>query len=257
MRPKISVANIRKALRHPSLIWSLIRGHGELQLTKEHLEIHLRHVSQIEIGRNNLDPIDLVCRAIDLCSNPCYRLRDHLYLVCRYIRPEKIVETGVHHGFSSAFMLKALEETGGRLYSIDLPNVEYETDDGRIHRDVLSPESETGFVVPERLRANWELILGDSREKLPQLLQTIGEIDIFHHDSAHTYDLMTFEFETVWPHLKHDGLLLSHDADRSDAFEDFCSRHSADYRIYKGVGIGRKPGTGSNISLEQDSTGVY
>lgn len=246
MRPKINVTNIHKALRHPSLVWLLIKGQGEIQLIKEHLEIHLRQVSQMEMDENKLDPIDLVCHAIDLCSNPCYRLRDHLYLVCRYLRPSKVVETGVHHGFSSAFMLKALEEMGGRLYSIDLPNVEYEADDGRIHRDVLSPQSETGFVVPERLRVNWELILGDSREKLPELLQSIGEIDIFHHDSAHTYDLMTFEYETVWPYLKHDGLLLSHDADWNNAFEDFCLRHSADYRVHRSVGIARKSGIGSN-----------
>jgi len=248
MRPKLNLTNIRKALRHPSLVWLLIKGHGAVQLIKEHVEIHLRQVSQVEISRSNLDPIDLVCHAIDVCSNPCYRLRDYLYLVCQYLRPDKIVETGVHRGFSSAFILKALEETGGRLYSIDLPNVEYETNDGRIQRDVLSPRSDTGFAVPERLRGNWELILGDSRDKLPELLQSIGEIDIFHHDSAHTYDLMTFEYETVWPYLKHDGLLLSHDADWNNAFKDFCLRHSADCRIYEGVGIARKSGTGSNKS---------
>ena len=248
MRPKINVRNIRTALRHPSLIWLLLKGYEEVQLTKEHVEIHLRRVSQIEISGNISDPIDLVCRAIDVSSNPCYRSRDHVYLVCRYLCPSKVVETGVHNGFSSAFMLKALEETGGRLYSIDLPNVEYEADDGRIHRDVLPPRSETGFVVPERLKANWELILGDSREKLPKLLQSIGEIDIFHHDSAHTYDLMTFEYETAWPYLKHNGLLLSHDADWNNAFDDFCHRHSADYRIHKGVGIARKSSAGSNKS---------
>jgi len=245
MRPKINITNIRKALRHPSLIWFLIKGHGEVQLAKEHLKIHLRQVSRMKISRDNLDSIDLVCHAIDLCSNPCYRLRNHMYLVCHYLRPSKIVETGVRAGISSAFILKALEETGGRLYSIDLPNAEYETDDGRVYREVLPPKSETGFAVPERLKANWELILGDSREKLPGLLQSIGKIDVFHHDSAHTYDLMTFEFETAWPYLRHDGLLLSHDADRNNAFEDFCLRHSAHYRVHKSVGIASKSGTGS------------
>lgn len=240
MRPKFNITNIRKALRHPSLIWLLVKGYGEVELAKEHIEIHLRQVSQIEMDVNRLDPIDLVCHAIDLCSNPCYRLRAHLNLVCRYICPSKIVETGVHFGISSAFILKALEETGGRLYSIDLPNAQYQTEDGRIHQDVLPPNFETGCAVPERLKVNWELILGDSREKLPKLLQSTGEIDIFHHDSAHTYDLMTFEYETAWPYIKRDGLLLSHEVNWNDAFRDFCQRHSAEYRIHKGVGIAEK-----------------
>jgi len=240
MRPEINIENIRTALRHPSLIGWLIRGYGKAELAKEHIEIHLRQVSQIEMDVDNLDPIDLVCRAIDLCSNPCHRVRAYLNLVCRYIRPSKIVETGVHAGISSAFMLKALEETGGRLYSIDLPNVEYERDNGKIHRSVLPPKAETGFGVPERLKANWELVLGDSREKLPKLLQSIGKIDIFHHDSAHTYDLMTFEYETAWPYIKEHGLLLSHDADWNNAFKDFCQRHSAEHRIHKSVGIAEK-----------------
>ena len=240
MRPEINIEKMRTALRHPSLIWWLIRGYGEVELAKEHIEIHLRQISQIEMDADNLDPIDLICHAIDLCSSPCYRLRAYLYFVCRYIRPRKIVETGVRAGISSAFMLKALEETGGRLYSVDLPNVEYEADDGGIHREFLPPKAETGFAVPERLKANWELILGDSREKLPKLLQSIGEIDIFHHDSAHTCDLMTFEYETAWPYIKQHGLLLSHDADWSNAFKDFCQRHSAEYRIHKGVGVAKK-----------------
>ena len=242
VRPQINVKNLRKGLRHPSLIWQLMKGHGEVDLVREHIEIHLRQVSRMRMDEGKLNPIELVCHAIDVSSTPCYAFhpRVYLYIVCRYLRPSKIVETGVHAGTCSAFMLKALEETGGRLYSIDLPNVEYETDDGRIHRDVLPPETETGYAVPERLKVNWELVLGDSREELPELLQSIGEIDIFHHDSAHTYDLMTFEYETIWPYLKRDGLLFSQCADWNTAFEDFCIRHSADYHIHKGVGIAKK-----------------
>ena len=82
----------------------------------------------------------------------------------------------------------------------------------------------------------------DSREKLPALLHSIGEIDIFHHDSMHTCDMMTFEYETAWKYLKPNGLLLSDDADWNSAFKDFCEKHSTEYCIYKSIGIARKSG---------------
>jgi predicted O-methyltransferase YrrM len=241
MRPKFDSINVHKALLHPKLICSLIRGHDEVQLAKEHVAIHLQQVSQIKANVNELNLIRVICRAIDMFQNSCYR-NQYLGWICRFLRPDKVVETGVNYGASSAFILKALDGTGGRLYSIDLPDIEYVRDDGRRHTDSIPRETKTGFVVPESLRANWRLIEGDSRERLPKLLDSIGDIDIFHHDSMHTYDLMTFEYETAWPHLKNGGLLLSDDADWNEAFKDFCYRRSAEHCIHRSIGIALKSG---------------
>ncbi|MDN5698624.1 MAG: class I SAM-dependent methyltransferase [Rubrobacter sp.] len=44
------------------------------------------------------------------------------YLLCRLRKPEAVVETGVAHGVSSAFLLAALRVNGGgELHSVDLP----------------------------------------------------------------------------------------------------------------------------------------
>ena len=43
------------------------------------------------------------------------------------------------------------------------------------------------------------------------------------HDSEHTYENMTWEFQTVWPYLKTGGLLLSHDVEANSAFPDLCT----------------------------------
>jgi len=48
-----------------------------------------------------------------------------LYVIVRLLKPEKVVETGVAAGVSSAFILEAMDDNGiGTLYSIDLPNYE-------------------------------------------------------------------------------------------------------------------------------------
>src|SRR6266403_4839363 len=54
------------------------------------------------------------------------RPRD-LYVICRALEPEVVIETGVASGLSSAYILKALSDNvRGRLYSVDLPNADSE-----------------------------------------------------------------------------------------------------------------------------------
>jgi len=73
-------------------------------------------------------------------------------------------------------------------------------------------------MVPTDLRNRWHLYLGDAKEMLPRLLQTLGTIDIFIHDSLHSYEHMLFEFRTAWPHLRGGGVILSDDIDANCSF---------------------------------------
>lgn len=240
MRPKLNWLNLQKASRHPQLLLKALRGFDENTLAEDHLQIHLNALPELKSEMNGLTPIDKVCKAIDILSNPCYQ-NAYLYLVCKIFNPKTFVETGVFYGVSSAFILKALQQTNAKLYSIDLPNVEYNKDFGGTQKDVLPENMKTGFLVPSYLESNWNLQLGDSKVELPKLLQSIGRpIDIFHHDSMHIYDFMMFEYETVLPKLAEGGLLLSDDALWNKAFEDFCKEHLLEYRIYHGKGIAIK-----------------
>ncbi len=46
-----------------------------------------------------------------------------IYAIVRAMRPTSVIETGVLHGLTSAFILRALEQNrAGRLTSIDLPS---------------------------------------------------------------------------------------------------------------------------------------
>jgi len=237
MRSMYSYNNIVRAIQHPELIWFYLQGYNRGGLRREHIKIVIRQVSNIKTHLNADNPLEYVCNAIDICQNiPSFK-KKFLYLLTRKFRPVKIVETGVFAGESSTFFLKALKKYGGHLYSIDLPNVSYYLENGREHSDVLPQEFRTGFLIPEELKSNWTLIIGDSKEKLPELMNEIGEINMFFHDSVHTYDFMTFEYETVWPFIENGGLLLSDDVKWNNAFRDFCTRHSLDYKIHNGIGV--------------------
>lgn len=156
------------------------------------------------------------------------RLGTVLYVLCRKLKPYTVVETGVAGGMSSSYILCALEENKyGRLYSIDLPwegplaySRRYFASE-RPGRSLLR-ETVSGWLIPDYLRQRWQLILGRSAEELPVLLKKLVTIDMFLHDSEHSYRNMLFEYRTAWAHLNRGGVLLSHNIDISDAFSDFC-----------------------------------
>lgn len=153
------------------------------------------------------------------------------YAAVRALAPDCIVETGVANGVSSSYLLLALRKNErGRLHSIGLPDPVF-----------LPPGRDPGWLVPQWLRAPWQVHLGDAREILPGLLTQLGNIDIFIHDSLHTYDHMTWEFETAYPRLRSGGLLFSDDALWNNSFYDFARKVGApEARILRGVGFLRK-----------------
>ncbi|HEY6069046.1 MAG TPA: class I SAM-dependent methyltransferase [Gaiellaceae bacterium] len=154
----------------------------------------------------------------------------YLYAVMRKLRPEISVETGVANGFSTAFALLALQENGaGHLHSVDLPREagrDYEP--GTFYegegRAGIPPGSEPGWLIPPELKEHWTLILGRSQEALPPLLERLGPIDTFMHDSEHSFDCMWFEFNAAWPCLKPGGVLLSDDVNSTEAFARFAAQ---------------------------------
>jgi hypothetical protein len=131
------------------------------------------------------------------------------YLAVRSIRPRLVMETGVAYGVTSAYILQALEDNGlGRLVSIDLPP--------------LGPRARRwiGSLVPDHLRHRWDLNIGPSQKLLPELVQRAGKVDMFVHDSLHTYAHMRWEFATVWHALQPGGVLIADDISGNRAFEE-------------------------------------
>jgi hypothetical protein len=153
-----------------------------------------------------------------------YDIAETLYVMVRLLKPRIVVETGVAKGVSSCFILQAEEDNAhGELYSIDFPSPGHKFEDGLIYH--IPQGKQSGWVIPESLEHRWHLILGDSKEKLPPLLEQLGSIDIFLHDSLHTFEHQKWEYETAWPFIRKGGMLLSYDVGANIAFIRFCGEH--------------------------------
>jgi hypothetical protein len=147
--------------------------------------------------------------------NSDLRLARALYLVCRLLRPATVVETGVAYGLSSAYILTALDvNQQGHLHSVDLPPLG--GDATRLQ----------GALIPKRLRTRWTLHSGTSRRILPGLLAG-KRVDVFVHDSLHTYRTMRWEFQTTWPQIPPGGALIADDIEGNRAFDEVLARGPA------------------------------
>jgi len=122
-------------------------------------------------------------------------------------RPKVVVETGVANGVSTRKILAAFEEnglTGSRLYSMDI--------DARVATNSLKNHYQFNFVLIDNINT------------FSQAMSELPSIDIFYHDSDHSYENQTMEYEFAWQKLNVGGILISDDINWSNAFLDFCQK---------------------------------
>lgn len=137
-----------------------------------------------------------------------------LYAAVELLPSKLTAETGVGSGVSSLTILKASENFGGKLYSFDL---------GRKYGE--SEEMPVGYLVPQRYRTRWELVIGNTKDILPEYAGKIPPVDLFLHDSDHSYDHVTFELETMLQRMKRKYLIAVDNYDWTEAARDFAIRH--------------------------------
>jgi hypothetical protein len=139
------------------------------------------------------------------------------YVVCRALRPEAVVETGVGYGVTSSFILKALAVNGrGVLHSVDLPPI------GERAEELI------GSLIPKSLAPHWRFHRGASKRVLPGLLGELDRVDLFLHDSLHTYANMWLELMTVEPHLNRPSVVVADDIGDHPAFERWVAQAAPD-----------------------------
>ena len=138
---------------------------------------------------------------------------DLVFNLCRELRPENVLETGVAYGWSSLAILLAMDDIQeGRLVSIDRPY------------PLLDNDAVVGCVVPEWLRSRWTLIRRADRDALPGALSDLKPLDLAHYDSDKSYSGRTYAYDQIWSALRTGGLLVSDDIADNLAFKVFAEQ---------------------------------
>jgi Methyltransferase domain len=180
-------------------------------------------------------------RRLDVKRRPLFGRRLGWYAIARALKPEVIVETGIHAGLGSALLLQAVatnirEGHPGQVISVDI-------------------DPRAGWLVDNALRLYWRPVYGSTFDVLVPALDGLS-VGMIVHDSEHTYECESFEFAAAVRHAAPTIALISDNAHATSALRDVCASLGIEYRFfrersldhfYPGAGIGfgllrREPG---------------
>ena len=222
------LSKLRIVLQNPDIIPIILKTRNK-QSVKHYLSIKKNRDLMIQIcneidsmlSRNetNDEIIEYTSKKFNFIKYPLI-----WYLLIRKYHLRTIVETGVSMGWSSFMILTALQrENSGKLYSIDID-----------FSDIVKQDGGVGYLVPDHLKKYWTLKIGDTHKLLKPILSELGQLDMFIHDSDHSYQVMSFEYNLAWEFLSNDGFLCSDDINHSDAFDEFIIKHKNHFtNLYK------------------------
>lgn len=139
------------------------------------------------------------------------------YALVRAVKPRLTVETGIHDGLGSLMLLVALDRNAAegvesRLVSLD-----------------LDPES--GWLVPDHLRARWTPVFADIESTLDEALEG-RELDLLIHDSDHNEALQRIEFGAALTHAAPALYVIDSSGLELPVLRELCEAHGGLHRYF-------------------------
>jgi len=107
------------------------------------------------------------------------------------VNAQQVVELGVWTGNSTIAFLAGLEETGGKLWSVDKE----------------APQTDAASLLG---KPNWVFHQGDDRESLQQAPE---QCDILLCDMTNDYDTVSWQLENYGARVRDGGYILVHDTE--------------------------------------------
>ena len=161
------------------------------------------------------------------------------YAIARIMKPEVIVETGIHDGLGSVLLLAALQmnaEDGveRRLISVD-----------------IAPSS--GWLIPTSLKGRWTSVFGSTFDVLEGAVAG-HRIGMFIHDSDHTYECEKFEFTTALAHAADTITLISDNSHATSALRDICRENDIRFEYFAEKTQNHfYPGAGNGVAIARNT----
>jgi predicted O-methyltransferase YrrM len=188
-----------------------------LQAPKESIEAFVREVDE---------DVDLAQRLESkLKGRYGRRCRVHFgrrlgwYAAVRWLKPLTVIETGTADGLGTAILARALARNTsdgfpGELVSFDL-------------------DPTAGWLLDDELARLSRIVIGDVRQTLPRELEG-RTVELFVHDSLHTYEHERFELEMIHTHAAEGGVTaISDNAHATTALADFAAEVGAAFALFR------------------------
>ncbi|RBY75310.1 class I SAM-dependent methyltransferase [Geodermatophilus sp. TF02-6] len=147
-------------------------------------------------------------------ADPTARLGRRLgwYAIARAVKPDRIVETGTDKGLGSVLLASALLRNGrGRLTTVD-----------------VNPDS--GYLIAGRYAEVVDRVVGDS---VAVLGSSAEPVDVFLHDSLHTWEYETAELAAVDPRLSRRAVVLSDNSHVTDALSAWAEKTGRQFLFFR------------------------
>lgn len=118
------------------------------------------------------------------------------------LESKNIFEFGA--GYSTSVILHALEKTGGKLISCD-----------------IRPKTQKAISDYARNNPNWTFYCGNTNVMFDEIKHS--QYDLILHDGSHVGSEVLIDLNNIYPYLKHDGILITHDTRHPKLGSDMMS----------------------------------
>jgi hypothetical protein len=152
------------------------------------------------------------------------------YAVVRALKPNLVVETGVHQGVGACVLTSALIRNFAEGHS-----------GAYIGTDI---SQNAGKLLSGKYKSMGKIVFGDSIESLNRIT---GEIGVFINDSDHSAEYEAAEYEAVTGLLSDSCVMIGDNSHVTTKLSDYSRKHGRDFLFfsekpknhwYPGAGIG-------------------